>query len=360
MGERSQKSGSNTAATKIRVCLRSNPKVTNLDEGIKPQLVKVLLTFWKASAKHLEGVKTPTDQGYTPLVISYCIKPPYSHHSHLVINMLHISSSVFLVFAVLIVALNIDLSLADDGWKQSRATWFDIHDGDLKRHNCHFDWNDIWTGDYVGAFPDGQAEFSGSCGKCYAIRCNPDGAFNDGNGKWIDRKGACKCNGQTIVITIADACPCDYPANQYSNQRWCCSDGVNNHMDISRSAFEALSDLGLGVIGIEYKEVDCASKDSHQTSCGNSQGSQSWEGQDSGSGSQSWEDQDSGSGSQSWEGQDSGSRDGGGSSFPRLTSQVDSITDVAPDGAFASIEIWKANGRTPVSFTHQAKIRGIA
>jgi hypothetical protein len=35
----------------------------------------------------------------------------------------------------------------------------------------------------------------------------------------MDRSYSCK-EGQTVTVTITDTCPCWYPSNQYSNQRW--------------------------------------------------------------------------------------------------------------------------------------------
>ena len=52
----------------------------------------------------------------------------------------------------------------------------------------------------------------------------------------MDRSNACFDESKSVIITIADACPCRYPNNEYSNQRWCCGD--MNHVDLSREAFE--------------------------------------------------------------------------------------------------------------------------
>lgn len=42
-----------------------------------------------------------------------------------------------------------------------------------------------------------------------------------------------------------------YPANDYSNKRWCCGD--MDHFDVSVWAFEKLADKKWGVIGIKYR-----------------------------------------------------------------------------------------------------------
>jgi hypothetical protein len=41
----------------------------------------------------------------------------------------------------------------------------------------------------------------------------------DGYGANIDRNGACK-GDSTVIVKITDTCPCNYPSNYYSNQRW--------------------------------------------------------------------------------------------------------------------------------------------
>ena len=45
----------------------------------------------------------------------------------------------------------------------------------------------------------------------------------DGYGTPIDRtSGVCYDPNHSVVVTIVDACPCNYAANAYSNKRWCC------------------------------------------------------------------------------------------------------------------------------------------
>ncbi|GIL56933.1 hypothetical protein Vafri_12216, partial [Volvox africanus] len=104
-------------------------------------------------------------------------------------------------------------------------------------------------------WPDVQEGFGSSCGKCYEVRCrNAD--FMDGNGETLRRSSACYDESKSVIITIVDACPCQYPNNAHSNRRWCCGD--MNHLDISQEAFQQLADLNVGVIGLSYREVDCS------------------------------------------------------------------------------------------------------
>jgi hypothetical protein len=44
------------------------------------------------------------------------------------------------------------------------------------------------------------------------------------------------------------------------NSRWCCGDDANReHIDITRNVFAALANLNVGIIGIQWRVVDCAS-----------------------------------------------------------------------------------------------------
>ncbi|KAL6752302.1 RlpA-like double-psi beta-barrel-protein domain-containing protein-containing protein [Haematococcus lacustris] len=145
---------------------------------------------------------------------------------------------------------------ADAGWQEGRATWFDIYNNDLTTANCHFRWDQVKTGNYIGAFSDANPMFAKSCGMCIELRCQ-NAVIVDGYGESLDRSKSCRDPSRSIYVTIGDACPCDYPANQHSNKRWCCGDGRRPHIDITRDAFAQLADLSIGVIGLQYRIVDC-------------------------------------------------------------------------------------------------------
>ncbi|PNH03761.1 hypothetical protein TSOC_010142 [Tetrabaena socialis] len=49
--------------------------------------------------------------------------------------------------------------------------------------------------------------------------------------------------------------PGRYPSNAYSNRRWCCGD--MQHFDLSLHAFQKIADTGLGVVGIQFRPVNC-------------------------------------------------------------------------------------------------------
>lgn len=65
-------------------------------------------------------------------------------------------------------------------------------------------------------------DYAGSCGRCYEVACRP-GSFKDGYGTSLDRSSSCR-QGEKVIVTITDTCPCNYPSNAYSNTRWCCGD----------------------------------------------------------------------------------------------------------------------------------------
>ncbi|KAL4448260.1 hypothetical protein ABPG75_005479 [Micractinium tetrahymenae] len=149
-------------------------------------------------------------------------------------------------------------SPALNAWRPGRGTYYSapgdtwtIHDGSCTHQ---YIWPDIGTGWDAGAMDDQNPEFIGSCGRCYEIKCNPV-KFTDGYGAALDRTSACYDPDASVVITIVDACPCNYAGNYYSNKRWCCGD--MDHFDISVWAFERLASTKWGVIALQYRPVSC-------------------------------------------------------------------------------------------------------
>ncbi|EFJ45996.1 hypothetical protein VOLCADRAFT_93781 [Volvox carteri f. nagariensis] len=148
---------------------------------------------------------------------------------------------------------------ADDGdWYDGRATWYgSIAGGNINEGSCMYGAlpnSLVSTGAFIVALSDQNNDFAGSCGRCYEVACKPT-TFTDGYGEHIDRKDGCLDPSKSVIVTVTDSCPCDYPANAYSNRRWCCGDMY--HMDLSDLAFGKLADLSLGVIGIRYRRVGC-------------------------------------------------------------------------------------------------------
>lgn len=149
-------------------------------------------------------------------------------------------------------------SEAQGEWRDGRATFYgdqpwlwNIHEG-----SCGYGyiWEDEPLGWDVAALPDVHFEYSGSCGICYEVACNPT-AFTDNYGNTIQRQDSCHDPTQSIVVRITDTCPCNYPSNEFSNKRWCCGD--MDHLDLSIWAFEKLAPRDLGVIGLKYRPVPC-------------------------------------------------------------------------------------------------------
>lgn len=143
-------------------------------------------------------------------------------------------------------------------WKSGRATFYgnepwvwSIHEG-----TCGYGY--IWPMDPVGwdtvALADANADFAGSCGRCYEVSCDPT-VFKDNFGNDIDRRQVCYDPSQSLVVRVTDACPCNFPENLYMNKRWCCGD--MDHLDLSIWAFEKLANMRWGVIGIKYRPVPC-------------------------------------------------------------------------------------------------------
>ncbi|PNW70515.1 hypothetical protein CHLRE_17g723100v5 [Chlamydomonas reinhardtii] len=144
------------------------------------------------------------------------------------------------------------------GWRQGRATrydgpddWWSIHEG-----SCGFGYLDqgVASGWDVAAISDTCDDYSGSCGRCYEVKCDP-ASFNDGYGQWLDRSNVCRDPDRSVIVQVVDSCPCNYPTNAYSNRRWCCGDMY--HLDLSTWAFEKLAEKKWGVIGLLVRQVDC-------------------------------------------------------------------------------------------------------
>eukprot|EP01025_Chloroclados_australasicus_P038218 TRINITY_DN391_c0_g1_i2.p1 TRINITY_DN391_c0_g1~~TRINITY_DN391_c0_g1_i2.p1 ORF type:complete len:394 (-),score=45.76 TRINITY_DN391_c0_g1_i2:1786-2967(-) len=154
--------------------------------------------------------------------------------------------------------LIIAVAVVCQGWKVGRATfygnepwWWSIHYG-----SCGYGYlcPEEGTGWDVAALADVMPEYSGSCGRCYEVQCNPT-YFTDGYGQTLDRVNVCRDPSASVVVTVTDTCPCVYATNAYSNKRWCCGD--MNHLDLSVWAFEKLTEHRWGVIGLKYREVPC-------------------------------------------------------------------------------------------------------
>eukprot|EP00775_Hariotina_reticulata_P013960 gene13960-14074_t len=136
------------------------------------------------------------------------------------------------------------------------------------------------------AAADANADYAGSCGRCYEVRCKtgvpqnngrpiqvsdlkyyrpyliPDDAGRDwpGNPYLEDDLFFVRCwdDSKSVKVKISDSCQCKYfikYSGEVRTQNWCC--GGNNHFDLSFWAFQQLAHPSYGVMPIEYRPVAC-------------------------------------------------------------------------------------------------------
>eukprot|EP01023_Acetabularia_acetabulum_P001534 TRINITY_DN1059_c0_g1_i1.p1 TRINITY_DN1059_c0_g1~~TRINITY_DN1059_c0_g1_i1.p1 ORF type:complete len:412 (-),score=73.87 TRINITY_DN1059_c0_g1_i1:2013-3248(-) len=165
--------------------------------------------------------------------------------------------SAFLALILQLIIMPISASIMED-WRTGRATYYgnewwlwDIHQG-----SCGYSYlcPEEGTGWDITALPDLHPDYAGSCGQCYEVKCNPSN-FQDNYGETLWREGVCLDPEASVVVTVTDTCPCYFPTNMYSNERWCCND--MEHFDLSIWAFEKLAEARWGVIGLSYRKVTC-------------------------------------------------------------------------------------------------------
>jgi hypothetical protein len=95
----------------------------------------------------------------------------------------------------------------------------------------------------------------GNCGQCVEVTCNFEGRYSF-QGDGVTHDEFCR-PGQSVVVQLIDACPHNHPNNAY----WC-TQARPDHIDISCSAFRALTqgrDIGqIGSINVHARRVDCS------------------------------------------------------------------------------------------------------
>ncbi|KAL6768135.1 hypothetical protein ACKKBF_B37940 [Auxenochlorella protothecoides x Auxenochlorella symbiontica] len=144
-------------------------------------------------------------------------------------------------------------------WTRGRATFYGADGYSIHTGSCGFgfQWPGIGTGFDVAAMTDAAPDFTDSCGRCYEVQCDPTPRLLDGFGDLLDRSHVCLDEAASVIVRVTDSCPCRYPDNAYSNQKWCCFDHGITHFDLSVWAFEKLANTTWGVMGIRYREVPC-------------------------------------------------------------------------------------------------------
>ena len=211
------------------------------------------------------------------------------------------------------------VTVSHDGWYSGRATFFGASDelvstferirgpgsyGDLHYGSCGY-FNkpqgiekirpqDLpFDQTYAAAAADVNPDFPGSCGRCYEIRCKQgvvpkdftdasgamvpfktqdhfympkyDTSLKDGQGRtWPGNpweaeglQGAvCWSNTSTTWVRIVDSCPPN------PNSPWCAAASTVAHFDLSYWAFEKLAHPLYGVMPIEFRPIDCDTKQS--------------------------------------------------------------------------------------------------
>lgn len=73
---------------------------------------------------------------------------------------------------------------------------------------------------FVAAYSD---QTPNTCGQCFEVACVNQN-FRDGYGQELQRDYVCYDESKSVIVKVADRCDCEYPANYYSNKRWCCGD----------------------------------------------------------------------------------------------------------------------------------------
>jgi hypothetical protein len=130
------------------------------------------------------------------------------------------------------------------------------------------DLSSIWAGGECTCQPPNQASTATcpsapscateqDCGKCFEIKCDPNGTSTYSNGD--TRNGASYCNAsQGVVIQVIDACPHNHPSNT-----WWCTSKSPQHIDLSCSALEAIastpSSVGSwGWLDVQVRPISCS------------------------------------------------------------------------------------------------------
>lgn len=150
------------------------------------------------------------------------------------------------------------LGLAAD-FQTGRASHYVYNNGGSCSYGPIFASESLGDPLHILAIADCSSLYANSCGTCFEVKCR-NAVIKDDNGVQLDRTEACYDEESSVILRTADACPSFYPANQESNSRWCRCQYDQEHFDISSEAFSQLADVGIGVIGTSWRQVDCDAK----------------------------------------------------------------------------------------------------
>ena len=64
------------------------------------------------------------------------------------------------------------------------------------------------------------------------MKCNK-AKIQDNYKEQLDRTYSCFDDAESVVVRVTDTCACTYPANPYSNKRWCCNDMVSEDLQVA-------------------------------------------------------------------------------------------------------------------------------
>ena len=67
------------------------------------------------------------------------------------------------------------------------------------------------------------------------MKCNK-ARITDNYKEQLDRTYSCFDGAESVVVRVTDTCACTYPANPYSNKRWCCNDMVSEDLQVAALA----------------------------------------------------------------------------------------------------------------------------
>lgn len=153
----------------------------------------------------------------------------------------------------------VGLALAAD-FQTGRASHYEYNNAGSCSYKAIFEDEHLGDPLHIMAIADCSDLYANSCGNCFEVKCR-NAVIKDDNGVELDRTEACYDEKSSVVLRTVDACPSYYPANLESNSRWCrCQYKPLEHFDISSEAFSQLADVGIGVIGTSWRQVDCDAK----------------------------------------------------------------------------------------------------